>query len=417
MTSNSNVAPAQPTQSTSLDLPTSDTKAWMAVFSVAWGAFINVTGEFLPVGLLPAIARDLEVTDGTAGLMITMPGLAAAIAAPVVMIFSGSTNRRTLLWMLTALLAASNLIAALAPTFSVMLIGRVLLGISLGGFWSMAASLAARLVREHHAPRALAIILSGISMGTIVGVPAGVLIASFIGWRGTFGLVGLVAAGVVILQLRVLPSLPTATALRPRHLWDVIQSRPARWGLIVGMLIINAQFCAYTYITPFLQNITHVSQSALSIMLLAYGLAGLAGTFIAGFTTVRNLKATVIFTTSIIAIASLALVLLGVQPGIAAAILVVWGLAFGTLPMCFQLWVVRAVPHAPEAASAVLVTTFQTCIATGAAIGGIAVDHSGTPAAMYLGSALATIATIVICCARQAPAHAPSSAKAPVMAH
>ena len=151
-------------------------RAWWAVASVAVGAFALVTTEFLPVGLLSDIAGEMKVSSGTAGLLVTIPGLVAAVAAPVLTVAAGRTNRRVVLLSLTAMFIVSNFMTALAPNFSVLLISRFFLGIGVGGFWTFAVSVGRQLVREQSRGRATAVILAGISVGTVCGVPAGALI-------------------------------------------------------------------------------------------------------------------------------------------------------------------------------------------------------------------------------------------------
>lgn len=142
--------------------------AWAAVASIAMGTFALVTTEFLPVGLLTGISADLQVTEGTAGLLITMPGVVAAFAAPLLTIAAGRIDRRFVLWLLTAIIAVSNIVAALSPNLAVMLMARILLGIGVGGFWAFAAGVGVRLVPAGSAGRATAIILAGISIGTVL---------------------------------------------------------------------------------------------------------------------------------------------------------------------------------------------------------------------------------------------------------
>src|SRR5712664_2943970 len=148
-------------------------RSWMSVVSVAIGAFAFVSTEFLPIGLLPQIARDLGVSPGTAGLMVTTPGVMAAISAPALMLGAGRIDRRLILLALSVLLLASNLVSAFAPNFGFMLLGRALLGACLGGFWTLALAASGRLVQEQHAAKATAMILTGVTFATVIGVPLG----------------------------------------------------------------------------------------------------------------------------------------------------------------------------------------------------------------------------------------------------
>src|SRR5882757_10433739 len=162
-------------------------RGWLAVFSVALSATVFCITEFLPVGLLRYISQGLSVSEGTAGVMVTAPGLLAAVAAPVLTVAVGSFDRRRVLQALGLLLIASNLIAMLASNFPILIVARILFGIGIGGFWAIGAGLGARLVTEQHVGRATSIIFAGVSLGMLIGGPAGALIGDLIGWRAAFG--------------------------------------------------------------------------------------------------------------------------------------------------------------------------------------------------------------------------------------
>ncbi|MEG2963937.1 MAG: MFS transporter, partial [Janthinobacterium sp.] len=191
---------------------------WLAVLSVGIGAFALVTSEFLPVGLLPAMAAELDISKGQAGLMITTPGIVAAFAAIFVTVGSGRLDRRIVLLALTALLIASNLLVALAPSYGAILLGRAMLGVGVGGFWAIGSAIGPRLVSPQHASRAMSIIFAGVSLGTVAGVPAGALVGELVGWRVAFGAASAIAVLVFIGQLLLLPRLPPTQAIRLRQL-------------------------------------------------------------------------------------------------------------------------------------------------------------------------------------------------------
>ncbi len=161
-----------PVQSAAAPVPASRS-AWLAVGSIAVGTFAMVSTEFMPIGLLTDIARGLDVSDGTAGLMVTMPGVLAAFAGPALIVASGKLDRRTVLIALTTLLIASNLLAAFAPNFVTMLVARLMLGLCVGGFWTFAPAAATQLVPHASQARAMSIVLAGVSAATVLGVPAG----------------------------------------------------------------------------------------------------------------------------------------------------------------------------------------------------------------------------------------------------
>ena len=369
--------------------PPTSLKAWLAVFSVALGAFVVVTCEFLPIGLLTHIASGLHVTDGVAGLMVTIPGLVAAVAAPVMTIAAGHLDRRKVVLGLMTLLIVSNLISALAPTFAVMLAGRILFGICLGGFWTIAVTLGSRLVPPPSMTRATTLITSGISIATVLGVPVGTVIANLAGWRVSFLAVGGVALLAGLAQLLAFPPLPPPPAPGLSQLTHLLRHKDARLGLGTIAFVIAGHFAAYTYVAPFLQENPAISPGFLSGLLLAYGVAGIAGNFLGGAGVARNLRATVTGVVILMAVAILLLPLARLHREEAALLLVVWGLAFGAMPIALQLWVFKAAPEALEGGAALLVSTFQVFIAFGSVVGGRVVDTWGTSAVMWGGGAVA----------------------------
>ncbi|WP_027798373.1 MFS transporter [Paraburkholderia dilworthii] len=373
------------------DAAPSSLRSWLAVVAVAIGAFAFVTTEFLPVGLLPRIAADLGVSPGTAGLMVTVPGVIAAISAPGLMLVAGRMDRRLVFLLLTALLLASNLISAFAPNFSLMLVGRALLGAALGGFWTLATAASGRLVQPKDSARAMATILTGVTCATVIGVPLGTFIASFASWRASFMATGGLVATALIAQFVFVPSLPSGAALRLHDLVSLLRRpHPRRSMLMVG-LVFGAHFSSYTYITPFLLRNANLTMPTITWLLLGFGIIGFFSNFAVSSTVTRSLK---ISLGAMISLLMFALILLPVLQhssiGVIALVLA-WGVSFGALPLCFSIWIQRATPDSPEAGSALFVSIIQVAIAAGSLVGGIVVDQVGISTDFLFGSALALL--------------------------
>ncbi len=371
------------------DGASSSLRSWLAVVAVAIGAFAFVTTEFLPVGLLPRIAADLGVLPGTAGLMVTVPGVIAAISAPGLMLVAGRMDRRRVFLLLTGLLLASNLISAFAPNFLVMLLGRALLGAALGGFWTLATAASGRLVRPKDSARAMATILTGVTCATVIGVPLGTFIASFASWRASFMATGVLVAIALVAQFVFVPSLPSSAALRLRDLVTLLRRPHPRRSMLMVALVFGAHFSSYTYITPFLLRNANLSMSTITWLLLGFGMIGFISNFTVSSTVTRNLKVSV---GAMVSLLMFALVLMPLvqhsEMGVAALVLA-WGISFGALPLCFSVWIQRATPDAPEAGSALFVGIIQVAIALGSLVGGLVVDHVGISADFLFGSGLA----------------------------
>lgn len=391
--------------------------AWLAVLSVALSASVFCTTEFLPVGILRYISEGLDVTEGTAGLMVSAPGLLAAIAAPALTIAVGNRDRRLVLWGLGILLMISNLLAMLAPNFTVLIIGRVLFGIGLGGFWAIGAGLGSRLVSERSAGQATAIIFAGVSIGMLVGGPAGALIGDMVGWRAAFGVALALSAISFATQLFLLPPLRVTQSVRPKDLLGILATRNGRVGLTAMFLVLCGQFASYTYITPFLAQITGFGGKTISSLLLGYTLIGLLGNFAGGFGAGKSVKTTFAATIVFFALPVLALPIVGTSQAMVIALLAVWGMAYGAMPVALQVWMVKAAPEVHEGGMALFVANFQISIAIGSFVGGFLVDALGVSSTMFFGAIAAVLAlsTLVLSGSLFQRAGAIKRSKAPLL--
>jgi len=378
-------------------LPASSVPAhWAAIASLALGVFGLVTAEFLPASLLTAMAADLGVSEGAAGQTVTATALVGAIAAPSIPVLTRRMDRRNVMIALTLLLLLSNAVAVIASDLATLLIARVLLGVSLGGFWAMAASLALRLVPESLFPRAMSLILTGVSVATVCAAPIGAWMGDVWGWRSAFMAAGAVGLVTLVTQLATLPALPPKAQPDLRVLGQLLKRGAVRAALVVVLLVISGHFAGFTYIRPLLEEVTHLSIGAISAVLLGYGIGGFFGNLAGGYVAGRSERQAIVLGSLTIAALASTLLLAGHSTPVAAAAIVLWGFAFGAFPVGFQVWIVRAAPDQAEGASGLLVAAFQTAIATGAIGGGLLVDHVGAlggplfaVAAMTLGALLA----------------------------
>jgi predicted MFS family arabinose efflux permease len=371
-------------------------RGWVAVLSVALGSFVLVLSEFLPIGLLPAIADDLGVSIGTAGLMVVTTGLAGAIAAPVVTVFTSRLDRRTVLISLSVLLVVADVLGAFAPNFGVLLVARVLLGAAVGGFWAIGAGIASRLVAQPSVIRATSFITAGVSIATVVSLPLGAFVSSVASWRTAFLIGAALGAVALIGQLVLLPKIPSMQRVQFSTLGGLLAIPRARVGLIATALAFIAQFSAYTYVAPYLEQLVRVTPTTVTIALLAFGVAGVAGNFIAGATLSRSITATLAVTKIVLALAVVLLpVLAWSLPGV-FALLVIWGLVWGALPLGLQTWMSSVSPNASEGSLALFVTTIQLAIAGGSIGGGLGVAAFGLAFDFYLAGGIAILAVIVL---------------------
>jgi predicted MFS family arabinose efflux permease len=371
-------------------------RSWVAVAAVAIGTFLLVTAEQLPVGLLTSVGADLRVTDGVAGLMVTVPGIVAAVSAPLVPVLVGRLDRRVLLGALMALMTLANALSAFAPTYPVLLGSRVLVGIAIGGFWAVAGGLATRLVPERDVPRATALIFGGVAAANVLGVPIGTLLGGFAGWRVAFGALGVLAAVVLVALFALLPRLVADRPLRPGVLLAQLRNRGVATGILVTLLVVTGHFAAYTFVSPVLQERAGVPVALVGPLLLGFGVAGIVGNFVAGGAVARRLHRTVLGIVLALAVVLALHALLDVGTAGGIALLLLWGLAYGGVSVSLQSWMIAAAPRAIEAATALWVAVFNLAIGLGALVGGLVVDRTALAGVLWLAAALFLLAALVV---------------------
>ena len=370
--------------------------AWAAVVAIALGSFALVFSEVIPVGLLGNISGHLRVSIGTGGLMVVVPAVAAAVAAPVLTVCSARLERRRVLVGLSALVLVSDVIAGIAPGIGVMLAARAVLGIGVGGFWVFGAGAAISLVSERARGTAVAVVSSGIFIATVASLPAGSLIGTLITWRAAFAVAAVFAVIAVAAQLAAVPRLGPGGRVRPRSLLTVVTRPVSRIGLVAAGAIFFANFAAYTYIGPLLHAWAGLGASAITLVLLGFGLAGAAANFTAGVTVRRHLRATLMGSGLLIAVSALLLAAVtGARPLI-IALVAAWGLGFGAVPVAAQSWMARAMPANLEGGLALFVSALQGSLAAGSAVGGIVYDAEGPGGALIVAAVFAALGALTL---------------------
>ncbi|BBE48726.1 MFS transporter [Rhodococcus erythropolis] len=349
----------------------------------------------MPVGLLTPIGAALVESEGTIGLSLAITGLVAAATAPFVPIVTRRFDRRSTLIVLMLVVAAANALTALAPSFVFLAVARVLLGVSMGGVWALAASLAPKLVGSRSVGLATTIIFSGIAVASVLGVPAGTYIGAVAGWSVAFWTLSCAATLIAIAMIAVLPTMPADRALSLGSLVAAFRNPGVRVGFAITALIVTAHFAAYTYVRPGLEFFAGLNASQVGTMLLIYGAFGVVGNFIAGPSAAKSPKAVVVSLSVGIAV-TLALFPISATTLIAAALLMAaWGLFYGGASVSTQTWIAQAAPVHREAASALWVAVFNASIALGAFAGGRIHDHSGSETVFWTAAGIATLAMLL----------------------
>ncbi|MGW0944110.1 MFS transporter [Streptomyces sp. NPDC002623] len=396
------MASTTPTSVTS-DAPAAPARPWAAVLALGAATFCVVTTEMLPVGLLTPLRDGLHVSAGTAGLTLTLPGLVAAVAAPLLPVAVRRADRRQVLCALLLVLAAADLLSALAPDVRILLAARALVGVCIGGVWALAAGLAVRLVPAPSVGRATSVVFSGVAVASVLGVPAGTLLATAVGWRWSFAALAALAAGAALTLALALPPLPAEQPVRLRQLARLAGVPRIRRGMSAVALLIVGHFAAYTYVRPVLERVRGWDTGQIGTLLLCYGLAGVVGTFAAGVFAARSPRRLLCVIAAALGTVIALLVPAAASPTLSTTLLVLWGLVYGGVSVSAQTWLSTAVPHAREAVSAMFAGVFNTAIALGAFTGGRVSDAFGLTAALYVAAALGVSAVPLLISARAGP--------------
>jgi predicted MFS family arabinose efflux permease len=361
---------------------------WSAVVCLSLLTFLLVGLEFMPVSLLTPIARDLGISEGQAGQAITVSGFFAVITSLFGNSFLSKLDRKTVVIIYTAVLTASSLAVGLAPNFLVFLIGRALVGIAIGGFWSLSTAILARLATGRDLPKAIALLQGGTAFALVLTAPLGSFLGGLIGWRGTFLITVAIAALALLWQAATLPKMPPAVAVSIGRIFGLLKNRMFAIGMAATSLAFIGQNSLSIYLRPFLEGVTHLGLNWLSIILLGLGLGGLAGASLIGFVLRRHLTMVLIGLPSALAILALLLIALGSSLVATAPILILWGFFTAPIPVAWNTWMTRVLPEELEAAGGMQVALIQVAIAGGAFAGGILFDNVGWWSSFLLAAVL-----------------------------
>ncbi|MFC4810625.1 MFS transporter [Paenibacillus sp. GCM10023250] len=359
---------------------------WLAIIAIALGAFSISLAEFLPVGLLYEISLSFDVSEGTAGITVTSTSILAAIAGPILTIAIGRLDRRVVVLGLSLLLIVSNVFSMIATHFFVLVIARIILGISVGGFWAVAMTAQAKLVPQEKIAKATSIVLGGFGIGTVISVPLASFMATHFDLRIVFVVGCLLAIAVFIIQLILLPRIPMDQGVRGKDFLELMKIRKVLTVFVIAILTVGGQFAAYTYVTPFFQKATEIGPDLLSAILLVYGLVSFLSNFAAGFIAGRSLKGLLVGTVIIFLISLLGISLFEDNVVISIIAFIIWAIAWGMAPLGLQLLVYSTAGNAIEAMSPIYVGIYQLSVSLGALIGGLVVDTTNVTGAMWLGT-------------------------------
>lgn len=370
---------------------------WGGVFAMTLCVFALIASEFMPVSLLTPMATDLHVTEGMAGQGIAISGAFAVLTSLTISNIAGRINRKSLLLALTALMCLSGAIVALAPNYLTYMAGRALIGVVVGGFWSMSAATAMKLVPTEQVPRALAIFNGGNALATVVAAPMGAYLSATVGWRGAFFCLVPIALIAFVWQWFSLPSMtPQARGSGSGNVFKLFKNRLVTLGMLAVGVFFMGQFALFTYLRPFLETVTQVDVSTLSLMLLGLGVAGFVGTTVIGRFLKLGFYRTLAIIPVVMAGIAVALIAFGASVSATLVLLSIWGLVATAAPVGWWVWIARTLPRDAESGGGLMVAVVQLAIALGSTIGGVLYDGNGYQSTFAVSAGLLLVAAVLV---------------------
>lgn len=370
-------------------------RRWGGIVALATGIFVLITIEELPIGVLSVMAPDLGVSEGMAGLSVTVPGVLAGVVAVVTPVLVRGMDRRLVLVLALAAVVLSSVLSVLAPNFAVLLVARLFAGVSIGLYWAVMAIVALGQAPKEHAARALTVAFSGAGAALVLGVPVAAWIGAHVGWRAAFGIVGALAAVVALLILVLVRPVRSPVNVTPAMMLAAARARGVRYAVALTILVVVAQFITYSYVSPILLERAEVPVTDVGMMLLAYGIAGLIGNFAIAPLLRRSAAWGVLVVSVGVAMSLLAVHLLMDSPAAALAIMPIWGLFVGAISVAIQAFVGAEAGHVLEEGTALNSATFNVSIALGALVGGLIIDRAGQGALILTSTAMVTAGALV----------------------
>lgn len=372
----------------------SSRQVWSAVLAMSLCAFALVASEFLPVSLLTPIASDLSLTEGQAGQAISISGFFALITSLLLSTLTQGIDRKPILLTTTALMLVSGGMVAFAPNYLTLMVGRAILGIAIGGYWSMSTAVMIRIAPEGLVPKAIAVMQGGTALAAAIAAPVGSYLGGMIGWRGAFFCVVPLAALALMWQFFTLPAMPSErTQVSASGSLRLLGNKKIALGMAAVAFLFMGQFTLFTYLRPFLETVTYVDVPTLSLLLLIIGAAGLVGTMLAGSLVSQSMNKVLVGIPLIMTAIAFAVMVVGSWVVPVAALLGVWGLVATCAPVGWFTWLARVLPHNAEAGGGLMVAVIQLAITAGATTGGVLYDGIGYQATFIASGVCLLIAT------------------------
>ena len=348
---------------------TSTFKQWVSVCALAVGAFIFNTTEYIPIALLSDIGQSFGKPATEVGMMITVYAWIVALLSLPLMLMTKNIERRKLLLMLFALFALFHALSFFSWNFNILLVSRIGIALTHAVFWSITASLAVRLAPTGKTNQALGLLSTGTVLAMVLGIPLGRVVGQYFGWQLSFLLIGLCAAGVMLVLAKNLPALPSQNTGSLSSLPSLFKRRNLMLLYAMTVLIITAHFTAYSYIEPFVLQVGGFKAEQVTIVLSLYGLAGFAASYLFGKWFAKSQRLFMLGAVAIILLSALLLLPFASFPYAVYALVFIWGVAIVIVSLGMVSKVLAFASDATDVANSIYSGLYNVGIGGGALLG------------------------------------------------
>ncbi len=363
----------------------------LRVLAFSLSAFIFNTTEFVPVALLSDIAASFQMETATTGLMITVYAWVVFLFSLPLMLLTAKMERKSLLIKLFILFIASHILSVFAWNFWVLLISRIGIAFAHAVFWSITASLVIRVAPKDKKQQALGLLALGSSLAMILGLPLGRMIGQMLDWRSTFAVIGVIAFIVMLVMWKLLPHLPSQNAGSLSSL-PILFKRPMLVGIyLLVAVIISGHFTGYSYIEPFVMNISRISPEMATVVLLVFGLAGILASMLFGRLYAKSPRIFISSAILLISFMQLLLLPLGHYEWVLFPLVFIWGVGITSVSIALQMKVLQLAPDATDVATAIYSGIYNIGIGSGALIGSVVMNKIGLAEIGFVGGGLEVI--------------------------
>lgn len=361
--------------------------SWLDLF-----CFYIQYAEFVPIGLLTDIANDFQITEAHAGLLITIYAWVVALASLPLMLLVSKVEFKRLLLSVVALFALSHILSSVSSNYMTLMVSRIGVTCSHAIFWSIASPLAVKVAPEGKRSLALSFIVTGTSIAMIVGLPLGRIVGLFLGWRMTFLCIAVLAALVFVFMAIVFPKVPNQNPVSLRNLPGLVKT-PALTGIyILTVVAITGHYTGYSYIEPFMAQVAHLRESAITFALMLFGLAGIVGSIL--FSKKYDKHPVAFINVAVYGIVAFLYLLqpASISMGSTLLVCVLWGIAITAFNLVFQALIIQFAPQATSIAMSIYSGIFNVGIGSGALIGGYTCTYLSLGWIGYIGGTISLVA-------------------------